>query len=44
MLRIMAVTFAEMGDWEQIEKFFQAHGARFYEYHLRPLSQPVLRA
>lgn len=34
MLRIMAVTFAEMGDWEQIEKFFQAHGARFYEYRI----------
>lgn len=34
ILRIMAVTFAEMGDWDQIEKFFASHGARFYEYRL----------
>lgn len=34
MLRIMAVIFAELGDWEQIEKFYTAHGSRFYEYKM----------
>jgi len=34
IFRIMAITFAEMGGWEQIAQFFDAHGQRFYEYRL----------
>lgn len=34
IFRIMAITFAEMGDWEQIAQFYEAHGQRFYEYRL----------
>lgn len=34
ILRIMAVMFAELGDWNQVEQFYQAHGQRFYEYKI----------
>lgn len=34
IFRIMAVTFSEMGDWEQIAQFYNTHGQRFYEYRL----------
>ncbi|WP_430462582.1 tetratricopeptide repeat protein [Thalassolituus sp. LLYu03] len=32
ILRIMAIMFDDMGDWEQIAQFFDAHGKRHYEY------------
>lgn len=34
MLRIMAIMFAELGDWEQVERFYSTHGERFYEYKI----------
>lgn len=34
IFRIMATTFAEMGDWEQVALFYETHGTRFYEYRL----------
>lgn len=34
IFRIMAITFAEMGDWNQIAQFYGVHGQRFYEYRL----------
>lgn len=34
IFRIMAIAFAEMGDWEQIAQFYDQHGQRFYEYRL----------
>lgn len=34
ILRIMAVIFDYMGDWEQIAIFYDKHGARHYEYLL----------
>lgn len=34
IFRVMAITFAEIGDWEQIAVFYQTHGQRFYEYRL----------
>ena len=34
ILRIMAVIFDYMGDWEQIALFFDEHGKRHYEYLL----------
>lgn len=32
ILRIMAIIFDYMGDWEQIALFFDKHGQRHYEY------------
>lgn len=34
ILRIMAVIFDYMGDWQQIALFYDKHGARHYEYLL----------
>ena len=34
VLRIMAVMFDELGDWEQIATFYDQHGQRHYEYLL----------
>ncbi|WP_420590648.1 tetratricopeptide repeat protein [Bacterioplanoides sp.] len=34
ILRIMAIIFDYMGDWEQIAMFFDKHGQRHYEYLL----------
>ncbi|AHK17591.1 tetratricopeptide repeat protein [Thalassolituus oleivorans] len=33
-LRIMAIMFDYLGDWNQIARFFDEHGARYYEYKL----------
>lgn len=32
VLRIMAIMFDDLGDWEQIALFFDKHGQRHYEY------------
>jgi len=34
IFRIMAINFDELGDWDEIEKFYAEHGERFYEYRL----------
>lgn len=34
ILRIMAVIFTELGDWEQVAVFYDKHGQRFYEYKI----------
>ncbi len=34
ILRIMAVIFSDLGDWEQIALFYDRHGVRHYEYLL----------
>ena len=34
ILRIMAVMFDDLGDWEQIARFYDIHGQRHYEYLL----------
>jgi len=33
-LRIMALMFDYMGDWNQIAEFYDRHGPRFYEYRI----------
>lgn len=34
ILRIMAVIFTEMSDWDEVNKFYTQYGQRFYEYKL----------